>query len=94
MHYIKKLIKLDIVFADTYVYTSSLFNLEDLLFREIIVRNPENEVHINSYQSHEERLAYFHSILDKRMQMIGNTSAYDLVFDAVTNEGYPKNSKK
>ena len=80
-HYIVKLINLDLVFVNNYIYTTSVVCLEELLFREKIIDNPSYLKVNETYQTKAGRLAFFKGALDKRLVMIGNTSVLSLLKD-------------
>ena len=78
---LEKLIHLDIVFSNTYIYSASASYLEDLLLREKIIRNPEYEKLNDTFQTKNGRISYFSTSLDGGINFIGNTSALDLITD-------------
>lgn len=81
--YIVRLTNTNILFSSTYIYSSSVSFLEDLLYREKIIRNPEFEQLNVTQQTKEGRLQFFKAALDKRMNMIANTSAMNIVLDGI-----------
>ena len=83
--YIVKLITLDQVFVNNFLYTSAAINLEDNLIREKIIDNPAytqlNDTYQKqaTYQTKSARIDYFKTNLDKRIVAFGNTSAEALI---------------
>lgn len=88
--FLGKLIHLDVVFSNTYIFSASASYLEDLLLREKVIRNSEYEKLNDSFQTKSGRLSFFGASLDERMKFIGNTSSLDLITDGFeTSETIP-----
>lgn len=81
--YIVKLTNTNALFSNTYIYSDSVIYLEDVMYREKIIRNPEYENMNISFQTKNGRLTYLKNALDKRMNLIANTSAMNIILDGV-----------
>lgn len=89
--YIVRLTNTNTLFLSTYVYSSSIAFLEDLLYREKIIRNPEFEKINDSMQTKNGRIAFIKTALNKRMNVIANTSMMNIVLDGI--DGRQKSSQ-
>lgn len=81
--YVLRLTNTNIIFSNTYIYTSSVAFLEDLLYREKIIRNPDYEKTNVTLQTKAGRLQFFKAALDKRVNMMANNSAMNIVIDGI-----------
>lgn len=84
--YIVRLTQTNLVFSNTFIYSSSVMFLEDMLLREKIIRNPYWEKINATLQTKNGRMQFFKAAYDKRMGLIANTSAINIVLDGIDDE--------
>ena len=75
---INNLISINSFFIDVYIYSTSIIGFNTMALRERVARNPDYEKINETYQNHQTRLTYFFGGLTKRVDIIGNTTAFYL----------------
>lgn len=75
---INNLISINSFFIDVYIYSTSIIGFNTMALRERVTRNPDYEKINETYQNHQTRLTYFFGGLAKRVDIIGNTTAFYL----------------
>lgn len=81
--HIVRLTQTNLIFSNTFIYSSSVVFLEDLIYREKIIRNPDFEKINVTLQTKNGRIQFCKTALDKRMNLIANNSAINIVLDGI-----------
>lgn len=71
--------KLDFLFMDLNVFTTSIVSFYTLAFREITIDNPDYEGAGEIYQSKQGRLKYFTTSLNSRLAILSNLTSTSLL---------------
>ena len=71
--------KLDFLFMDLNIFTTSIVSLYTLAFREITIDNPDYEGAGDIYQSKQGRLKFFTTSLDARLSILSNMTSTSLL---------------
>lgn len=81
--YIIRLTSTNTIFSNTYIYSDSVIYLEDILYREKIIRNSDFENLNITLQTQSGRITFCKNSLDKRMNLIANTSAMNIILEGI-----------
>lgn len=87
---VSNLLKINTMFSNLYIYSTTALNYQSFLFREKIKIDPEFSSNPDYYQNHENRLAYFSSSfidrLDKLNEFTRELPQYSIAAKAFIND--------